>query len=196
MSTSIQEQDIIQHIKGLEERLRAMERSQRTIGSWTITTTSIQTGDYGASDKRYFGIDGLSISDTFTVDPNGNMTATSANIANTPAGGFNNPFGISVADPIGTPLGSGIELEKDKITLTTENSSGTITYQMAITWNSETGSFDLPALTVNGQPAGVFGAVPASVSAGGNIGDMAVDSTHLYIATGLNTWKRVALSSF
>jgi len=83
MSTSIQEQDLIQKIKELEQRLADIERQQRTIGGWTITPSSIQTGDYNTSGKRYLGDDGLSVSNTFRVDPSGNMTATNANISGT-----------------------------------------------------------------------------------------------------------------
>jgi type II secretory pathway pseudopilin PulG len=80
MSTSIQEQDLIQKIKELEQRLADIERQQRTIGGWTITPSSIQTGAYNTNGTRYLGDDGLSVSNTFRVDPSGNMTATSATI--------------------------------------------------------------------------------------------------------------------
>lgn len=80
MSTNIQEQDLIQKIKQLEQRINDLERQQRTIGGWTITPSSIQTGAYNTSGKRYLGDDGLSVSNTFKVDPSGNMTATSGAI--------------------------------------------------------------------------------------------------------------------
>lgn len=80
MSTSIQEQDLVQKIKELEQRLADIERQQRTIGGWTITPSSIQTGAYNTNSTRYLGDNGLSVSNTFRVDPSGNMTATSANI--------------------------------------------------------------------------------------------------------------------
>jgi len=80
MSTSIQEQDLIQKIKELENRISNIERQQRTIGGWTITPSSIQTGDYNTALTRYLGDSGLSVSDTFLVDQDGNMTATSATI--------------------------------------------------------------------------------------------------------------------
>ena len=80
MSTSIQEQDLVQKIKQLEQRLADIERQQRTIGGWTITPSSIQTGAYNTNGTRYLGDDGLSVSNTFRVDPSGNMTATSATI--------------------------------------------------------------------------------------------------------------------
>jgi hypothetical protein len=45
MSTSIQEQDLIQRIKELEQRLADIERQQRTIGGWTITPTTLASGN-------------------------------------------------------------------------------------------------------------------------------------------------------
>lgn len=39
-------------------------------------------------------------------------------------------------------------------------------------------------------------AVPASSAATGELGSLAVDSAYLYVATGHNTWKRIALSAF
>lgn len=80
MSTSIQEQDLVQKIKQLEQRVNDLERQQRTIGGWTITPSSIQTGAYNTNGTRYLGDNGLSVSNTFRVDPSGNMTATSATI--------------------------------------------------------------------------------------------------------------------
>ena len=83
MSTSIQEQDLIQTIKDLQQRVNDLERQQRTIGGWKITPSSIQTGNYNTNGTRYLGDDGLSVSNTFKVDPSGNMTATNANISGT-----------------------------------------------------------------------------------------------------------------
>lgn len=40
------------------------------------------------------------------------------------------------------------------------------------------------------------GQVPASSSAPGQLGQIATDGTYLYVATGTNQWKRIALSSF
>jgi len=83
MSTSIQEQDLVQTIKELQQRVNDLERQQRTIGGWTITPSSIQTGAYNTNGTRYLGDDGLSVSNTFRVDPSGNMTATNSNISGT-----------------------------------------------------------------------------------------------------------------
>ena len=45
MSTSIQEQDLVQKIKQLEQRVNDLERQQRTIGGWTITPTTLASGN-------------------------------------------------------------------------------------------------------------------------------------------------------
>lgn len=39
-------------------------------------------------------------------------------------------------------------------------------------------------------------AVPASATANGQLGEFAVDATHLYVAVGTNAWRRAALSTF
>jgi hypothetical protein len=49
-----------------------------------------------------------------------------------------------------------------------------------------------PALT---SPA-ASGSVPASATAQGIQGQIATDGAYLYICTGVNQWKRVALASF
>ncbi|WP_417777086.1 hypothetical protein [Stutzerimonas xanthomarina] len=38
--------------------------------------------------------------------------------------------------------------------------------------------------------------VPAAATSNGLVGELAIDSTHLYVAVGINTWRRVALSTF
>lgn len=38
--------------------------------------------------------------------------------------------------------------------------------------------------------------VPAKATAAGTLGDIAINTTHLYVATGANTWRRVALETF
>ena len=45
MSTNIQEQDLIQTIKKLEQRINDLERQQRTIGGWTITPNKLASGN-------------------------------------------------------------------------------------------------------------------------------------------------------
>lgn len=38
--------------------------------------------------------------------------------------------------------------------------------------------------------------VPAAATSNGLVGELAIDATHLYVAVGTNTWRRVALSTF
>lgn len=38
--------------------------------------------------------------------------------------------------------------------------------------------------------------VPASATAVGAVGDIAADASYLYICTAVNTWKRVAISTW
>ena len=64
-----------------------------TIGPWTVTSGSIQTGAYNSSGKMYFGSDGLSIGTTFRVDSNGKLTATGADIGGVLNAGANSTIG-------------------------------------------------------------------------------------------------------
>jgi hypothetical protein len=57
-----------------------MTATAGAIGGWTITSNSIQTGNYNTSGTRYLGSSGLSVSNTFRVDSSGNLTATNATI--------------------------------------------------------------------------------------------------------------------
>jgi hypothetical protein len=41
-----------------------------------------------------------------------------------------------------------------------------------------------------------LGGTPATSATAGNVGTFAYTSTHLYICTGINTWRRVAISAF
>ena len=74
-----------------------------TIGNWSITSSSIQTGAFNTASKMYFGKDGISLGTTFRVTSAGVLTATSGII-----GGYSltanylqstdGTTGISVAD--------------------------------------------------------------------------------------------------
>lgn len=58
--------------------------SGSSFGHWTISDSAIYNGSstYGASGGKYFGTNGLSISNTFKVDASGNITASgSLNLA-------------------------------------------------------------------------------------------------------------------
>jgi hypothetical protein len=65
-------------------------------------------------------------------------------------------------------------------------SDGTVTWQWLQGLNSLAAAASAPATST----------VPATSSSPGNYGQMATDGTFLYIATGLNQWKRLALTEF
>ena len=46
------------------------------IGPWNVSTAAIYTGSYATAGKMYFGTSGLSVSNKFYVDSNGNLTCT------------------------------------------------------------------------------------------------------------------------
>lgn len=225
MSTSIQEQDLIQKIKELEQRLADIERQQRTIGGWTITPSSIQTGAYNTNGTRYLGDNGLSVSNTFRVDPSGNMTATSANVSgtvNANAGTFTDTVNVNGTlqssssgarwDINNTPRMRFFDSTRERMRLTQDriefwdnsgNSAGNIKGA------TEDG---VPSVSVGGvlyAPSALIGLgmtvggaliletdIPASSSASGTQGSITWDNNYIYICVATDTWKRVALSSY
>jgi hypothetical protein len=65
--------------------------------------------------------------------------------------------------------------------------------------NSQVGIYQTSPLTtldVNGSFRIASGFAPATSSGAGSAGQIAWDSSYLYVCTSTNTWKRVALSSF
>ena len=225
MSTSIQEQDLVQKIKELEQRVNDLERQQRTIGGWTITPSSIQTGTYNTNGTRYLGDDGLSVSNTFRVDPSGNMTATSATVSgtvNANAGTFTDTVNVNGTlqssasgarwDINNTPRMRFFDVTRERMRLTQDriefwdnsgNSAGNI---KGATENG------VPSVSVGGvlyAPSALIGLgmtvggaliletdIPASSSASGVQGSITWDNNYIYICVATDTWKRVALSSY
>lgn len=57
---------------------KVVANSGSSFGHWTISDSAIYNGSstYGASGGKYFGSDGLSISNTFKVDASGNITSS------------------------------------------------------------------------------------------------------------------------
>lgn len=225
MSTSIQEQDLIQKIKELEQRLADIERQQRTIGGWKITPSSIQTGAYNTNGTRYLGDDGLSVSNTFRVDPSGNMTATSATVSgtvNANAGTFTDTVNVNGTlqssasgarwDINNTPRMRFFDATRERMRLTQD--------RIEFWDNSGNSAGNIKGATENGVPSvsvgGVFYApsafiglgmtvggaliletdIPASSSASGTQGAITWDNDYIYICVATDTWKRVALSSY
>ena len=58
-----------------------------TIGNWSITSSSIQTGAFNTAGKMYFGNNGISLGTTFKVTSAGELTATSGTIGGITIGG-------------------------------------------------------------------------------------------------------------
>ena len=58
-----------------------------TIGNWSITSSSIQTGAFNTAGKMYFGNSGISLGTTFRVTSAGELTATSGTIGGITIGG-------------------------------------------------------------------------------------------------------------
>lgn len=58
-----------------------------TIGNWSITGSSIQTGAFNTAGKMYFGNSGISLGTTFRVTSDGALTATSGTIGGITIGG-------------------------------------------------------------------------------------------------------------
>ena len=58
-----------------------------TIGNWSITSSSIQTGAFNTAGKMYFGNSGISLGNTFKVTSDGALTATSGTIGGITIGG-------------------------------------------------------------------------------------------------------------
>lgn len=58
-----------------------------TIGNWSITSSSIQTGAFNTAGKMYFGNSGISLGNTFKVTSAGELTATSGTIGGITIGG-------------------------------------------------------------------------------------------------------------
>lgn len=225
MSTNIQEQDLIQTIKKLEQRINDLERQQRTIGGWTITPSSIQTGAYNTSGKRYLGDDGLSVSNTFRVDPSGNMTATNANVSgtvNASAGTFTGTVDVNGTLRSGssgarwnldnTPNLKFFDATRERMRLSSDkiefwdNSGNASGHIKGATENG------VPSVSVGGvlyAPSALIGLgmtvggaliletdIPASSSASGVQGSITWDNNYIYICVATDTWKRVALSSY
>jgi hypothetical protein len=225
MSTSIQEQDLIQTIKQLEQRISDLERQQRTIGGWTITPSSIQTGNYNTNSTRYLGDNGLSVSNTFRVDPSGNMTATSATVSgtvNANAGTFTGTVDVNGTlrsgstgarwDLDNTPRLRFFDSTRERMRLTQDRvefwtnsgaSAGALVggNETGVPSVSSTGKFYAPSAEI-GLGMTVGGAliletdIPASSSASGVQGQITWDNNFIYVCVATNTWKRATLNSY
>jgi len=225
MSTSIQEQNLIQTIKELQQRVSDLERQQRTIGGWTITPSSIQTGAYNTNGTRYLGDSGLSVSDKFRVDDQGNMTATSATVSgtvNASSGTFTGTVDVNGTlrsgstgarwDLDNTPRLRFFDSTRERMRLTQDKvefwdntgaSAGSLIggNETGVPSISSTGKFYSPSAEI-GLGMTVGGAliletdIPGSSSASGVQGSITWDNNYIYICVATDTWKRATLNSY
>jgi hypothetical protein len=156
MSTSIQEQDLIQKIKQLEQRISDLERQQRNFGS-NIENTAF--------------IDGLG----YIV--------------------LSLPDGMSSPYPTGE---SGIEITPTGIRLFGRKPGDpSITVDIDLQWNSWN---NIILTNSNVSVREIFQEfhwfVPATSTSTGTAGEIKWDSSHIYVCTATNTWRRVALSTW
>jgi hypothetical protein len=93
---------------------------------------------------------------------------------------------LDAAPPYGGSASSQIWIESGDITPANVSIGSGVS---GVTLNLS-GAFSVPNLTISN------GNAPATSSSAGITGTLAYDSSFLYLATGTNTWKRVALSSF
>lgn len=155
MSTSIQEQDLIQTIKQLEQRISDLER-QRTIA----TTTTL--GDKAVRVRKDF-----SSVQYEQVEMDSNSVQYYFSDTSTPELNVDQSLNINF-------VGDGILM-------------------------SNYGDFSPGNLTLD-QLTLVLGFhdydIPTSSSSTGTKGMIKWNSTHLFVCTATNTWRRVALSTF
>ncbi|MGA1049929.1 MAG: hypothetical protein ACO3TG_00365 [Minisyncoccia bacterium] len=154
MSTSIQEQDLIQKIKKLEQRLEDLERGQKSVIINAINNgnvavykkiTSSLTEEIGMSYNSFNYTRSGTPPDTQNVDINFNA----------------NGFWLDYFNDASSALG----------------------------WFRLSDKLDLrlDAHDVN---------IPATSTSTGTKGTIKWNSTHLFVCTATNTWRRVALSAF
>lgn len=175
MSTSIQEQDLIQTIKQLEQRISDLERQQKSM-----------TGEVNATSGTF----------TDTVNVNGTLQSSASgarwDINNTPRMRF---FDATRER---------MRLTQDRIEFwdNTGASAGAIVggNESGVPSVSSTGVFYAPSafigfgITVGGLILETD--IPGSSSALGTAGEVSWDNDYIYICVATNTWKRVALSSY
>jgi hypothetical protein len=209
MSTSIQEQDLVQTIKELQQRVNNLERQQRTIGGWKITPSSIQTGNYNTNGTRYLGDNGLSVSDKFRVDDEGNMNATNATVTGSfivpptdqYTGSFINEFGITLGDfNIADTV---LTLNNEFITFSVyDNGNFDSLISLSIGENTNLGkylaiSFAETLFCVGADKLVLdFSNTPASSTAPGRRGTICWDGSYIYVCVATDTWKRVAIGTW
>ena len=96
---------------------------------------------------------------------------------------------------LGVRPGAATTVDIDGTVLTTGNLNTKLQSASGInlTYNASQVSLEI---ATSGQILANMSGAPANASAAGSVGDIRFDQTHLYIAIGNNTWKRVAISTF
>lgn len=96
---------------------------------------------------------------------------------------------------LGIRPGAATTVDIDDTVLTTGNLNTKLQSASGInlTYNASQASLEI---ATSGQILANMSGAPANASAAGSVGDIRFDQTHLYIAIGNNTWKRVAISTF
>lgn len=170
MSTSIQEQDLIQTIKQLEQRINDLERQQRSL-----------TGEINAT------------SGTFTGSIQSNNTGTRWELNNTPRMRFFDAIRermrlsgdrIEFWDNTGASAGS----------LIGGNESGVPSVSSTGVFYAPSAFIGL-GMTVGGALI-LDTDIPASSTATGTAGSITWDNNYIYICVATDTWKRVALNTY
>jgi len=157
MSTSIQEQDLIQTIKQLEQRISDLERQQRTIATTTILGDKAVRVRKDFSPVQYEQVE---------IDSNSILYY----FLDTSTPGLNTDQVLS------------INFTLDGVTIS--NNAG----------DFSPGNLFLDQLTLVANFHDYN--IPANSSSTGVKGMIKWDSTHLYVCTATNTWRRVVLSTF
>lgn len=153
MSTSIQEQDLIQTIKHLEQRISDLERQQRTIATETAGTKTVRV-------KTDFS----------------NVQSESMDISS-------NSIQYYYSDTSGPLVDGGIVINFDVDRLDIINTGDFVPGNFNL--------YDL-SLVIDNHDTNI----PANSSSTGVKGTIKWNSTHLFVCTATNTWRRVALSTF
>ena len=157
MSTSIQEQDLIQTIKQLEQRISDLERQQRTISG-----VSEVTGNKSVTVRRNFALNQYE-----QVE----MDSDSVQY-----------YYSDTSDPeLNIDQSLNINFVADGITMSNYG-------------DFSPGNFFLDQLTLVANWHEYE--IPSTTTSTGTNGMIKWDATHLYLCTGTNTWRRVAIGTW
>jgi hypothetical protein len=157
MSTSIQEQDLIQTIKQLEQRVNDLERQQRTISG-----VSEVTGNKSVTVRRNFALNQY---EQVEMDSNSVQYYYS-----------------DTSDPeLNIDQSLNINFEADGITMSNYG-------------DFSPGNLFLDQLTLIANWHEYE--IPSTTTSTGTKGMIKWNATHLYLCTGTNTWRRVAIGTW